>query len=240
MGTFHCSRSQDGDHCLSRTGKALDELTALREKPALRNSVLAVAFAIGCSPSIPPPVTYPSSPSKLDVFTAKPNAANDDANLNPRFGPFDMQTVFYIEKSNDKDRVDYGMRLDQYCAPAGDRAVFPYWRLLQDAPPVRSHPISFIQHMAYGISEQRPVEKSRTGGKYIVQLKQVDRPIVIVSKQNGDSHCVATAYTTIQGVERARLDYIFAKVASVMSVDYVDVHGTDTKSGQPLVERLKP
>lgn len=204
------------------------------------NPVLATAFALGCSPSIPAPVGYPSSPSNIDPYTAKANPANEDSNLDPRFGPFDTQTVFYIEKSNDKDRVDYGMRLDQYCAPVGDRAVFPYWRLLQHAPPVRSHPISFLQHVAYGISEQRPVEKTRTGGKYIIQLKQVDRTIVIVSKQDESSHCVATAYTTIQGVERARLDYIFAKVASVMSVDYVDVHGTDPKSGQPLVERLKP
>lgn len=210
-------------------------------KSFLLNSFLTTLLLFGCSaPSIPAPVAYPTSPSKVDPFTAKANPANEDPNLEPRFGPFDIQTVFYIEKSNDKDRVDYGMRLDQYCAPVGDRAVFPYWRLLQHAPPVRSHPISFIQHMAYGISEQRPVEKSRTGGKYIIELKQVNRPILVLTKQDDESHCSAIAYTSIQGVERARLDYIYAKIAGMMSVDYVDVHGTDTKSGQGLVERMKP
>ncbi len=196
-------------------------------------------MASGCSsPVIPPPVAAVAAAP--GARTAKPNPANSDPNLKPPFGPYDVQTAFYIAKSNDKDRVDYGLRLDQYCAPVGDNAVFPYWRELQHAPPMRSHKISFMQYAAYGFSEQRVLAKSRTGGRYLVQLKQVDRPILIVTRQDGDGHCSATSYARIQGVKSARLDYIFAKVAGLMSVDYIDVHGTDTKTGRALVERMHP
>jgi hypothetical protein len=200
---------------------------------------LSAAFsALGCSHDIPPPVTYAST--KVDDHTAKPNPANDDKNLKPPFGPFDVQTVFYIAKSNDKDRVDYGLRLDQHCAPASGNAMFPYWRELQHAPPVRSHKLKFFQYAGYGFSEQRIVKKGRSGGQYLVVLKQFKRPILIVTKQGKDGYCTATPYTKVQGVESAHLDYIFAKVAGVMSVDYIDIHGTDTKTGRKLVERQTP
>jgi hypothetical protein len=203
------------------------------------HSVLAAGLVFGCSPTIPPPVR-PSSSAAADDQTAAPNPANTDPHLKPAFGPFDVQTVFYIAKSNDKDRVDYGMRLDEHCAPVGDDAVFPYWRILRLGAPVRSHPLKFLQYVAYGIAKQHALKNEAGGAKYALRLKQVDREMLIVSKRDQNSHCVATAYTKIQNIDGARLDYIFAKVAGPMSVDYVDVHGTDMNSGQSLVERLKP
>ncbi len=194
---------------------------------------------LGCSHDIPPPVTYAST--KVDDHTAKPNEANADKNLKPPFGPFDVQTVFYISKSNDKDRVDYGMRLDQHCVPASkDNAVFPYWRELQHAPPVKSHKLKFFQYAAYGFSDQHLVKKYRMGGEYVVVLKQFKRPILIVTKQGEDGQCTATPYSQVQGVKSAHLDYIFAKVAGAMSVDYIDIHGTDLSTGRKLVEREAP
>jgi len=193
---------------------------------------------IACSPpAIPPPVKDVPS-AEVDAQAALPNTANADTNLNPPFGPFDVQTVFYIEKSNDKDHVDYGMRLDRHCAPVDENAVFPYWRELEHPPPVKSHPLTFFQYMAYGFSKQRSIEHGPSGGKYLVQLKQVDRPILIVTARGPDSHCIAKPYTLVQNVKNARLDYIFVKVAGPMSADYVDVHGTNVATGESLVERL--
>lgn len=196
----------------------------------------ALALALGCGHSIPPPVQV--VPADADDHTAQPNPANADPKLDPPFGPYDVQTVFYIAKSNDKDHVDYGMRLDRHCVPTGDDAVFPYWRELEKTPPTGSHPLKFHQYMAYGFSEQRTLKKGRTGGRYRVVLKQVDRPILIVSKQGDDGRCTATAYTTVKGVKHARLDYIFVKVAGMASADWVDVHGTHPETGAELVERL--
>jgi hypothetical protein len=47
-------------------------------------------------------------------------------------------TLFFISKSDDENRVDYGMRLDSKCAPYGDESVFPYWREFEPLPPVRT------------------------------------------------------------------------------------------------------
>lgn len=200
---------------------------------------LAAAPLIACSaPAIPPPVRDVTTSANADEHAAKPNPTNADANLDPPFGPFDVQTVFYIAKSNDGDHVDYGMRLDRHCVPVGENAVFPYWRELDHPPPVRSHPLSFLQYFAYGFSEQRTLERGASGGKYLVQLKQVNRPILIETKQGADGRCVATAFALIQHKENARLDYVFVKVAGTMSADYVDVHGTNTATGEALVERL--
>jgi len=212
----------------------------LFDTPLLGWPVLATLLIACSAPAIPPPVTYAPSSHKADEHTAKPNPANADANLNPPFGPFDVQTVFHIAKSNDPDHVDYGMRLDEHCAPVGDNAVFPYWRELDHPPPVRSHPLSFLQYFAYGFSEQRSLERGPSGGKYLVQLKQVNRPIRIETKQGPDGLCAATPYTLVQHIENARLDYVFVKVAGTMSAEYVDIHGTNVATGQPLVERLRP
>ena len=120
-------------------------------------------------------------------------------------------------------------------------AVFPYWRELQNAPPVRSHRISYFQHMAYGFSEQRVLKKNQQGGEYLVVLRQMkDRPILVVTAQGADGQCASRAYAQIQDVESARLDHIFADVAGKLSVNYLEVHGVDVASGRKLLERLEP
>jgi hypothetical protein len=189
------------------------------------------------SPAIPAPVTLASA--KMDEQAATPNPANADPLLRPPFGPFDVQTAFYISKSNDHDRVDYGMRLDQHCKPVGDDAIFPYWRELEHAPPVRSHPITFLQGLAYGFSEQRRLTQGGPSGQYRVRLRQVDRPITIVTGRDANGHCITGAYVQILKVQNARLDHIFVQVAGAMSVDHVEVYGSDPKTGAPLIERMK-
>lgn len=199
---------------------------------------IALLICVGCGESIPPPVRYAST--KVDDHSAKPNPANSDPKLEPGFGPYDVQTVFYIEKSNDKDHVDYAIRLDQHCTPTSDGAMFPYWRELQHDPPTGSHPLKGLQYMAYGFSDQRIQKKKRVGGEYLAKLKQVDRVLLIVTKQGPDGYCTATAYTTIKGVKNARLDHIYVKVAGMMSADWVDVYGENIVTGEKLVERLTP
>lgn len=49
-----------------------------------------------------------------------------------RFGANDLQTLFFISKSDDRNRVDYGMRLDSRCAPYGEEPVFPSFDFRQD------------------------------------------------------------------------------------------------------------
>jgi len=153
------------------------------------------------------------------------------------FGPHDVQTVFYISKSDGVSRVDYGIRLDDRCAPTGDDAVFPYWREL-GLSPVTVHSLKFFEWVPYGFSEQRLVHRSPSGGKQLVRLKQFDRPILVIATREPDGSCTAHAYARIAGVEGAILTYVHAHMAGAISVDYVDIHGKNPQTGADIVERV--
>lgn len=200
-------------------------------------AALAAGLLAGCGHHIPPPVSVAHARAGEEV--ARPNPANRNPHFHPPFGPYDVQVVFRIDKSNGGDPIAYGMRLDQHCTPVGNDAVFPYWRETRHPPTLGSHALRFYQYAAYGFSSQRTLHKSSMGGRYVVVLKQVHRPILIVTGLGKNGCCTATAYTRVEGVKSARLDRIYVKVAGVMSADYVDVHGTDPSTGDQLVERLK-
>ena len=61
----------------------------------------------------------------------------------PAWGPHDIQTVFFFSKSDDKNRVDYGLRLDANCRPVGEEPLFPYWREFESEPPgLKTHSLN--------------------------------------------------------------------------------------------------
>jgi len=41
------------------------------------------------------------------------------AHADPHFGPHDVATVFYVSKSENRNRVDYGLHLDADCHAQG-------------------------------------------------------------------------------------------------------------------------
>ena len=94
------------------------------------------------------------------VLFVAPSSAGAGA---PSFGANDLETLFFVAKSDDKNRVDYGMRLDKHCAPVGDEPVFPYWREFEPPPPVRTKPMSGFSKMGYGISTQKVLKRSAAG-----------------------------------------------------------------------------
>jgi hypothetical protein len=166
----------------------------------------------------------------------------DAAAQDPQFGQFDIPTVFYISKSDDKNRVDYGIRLDQRCAPVKDESVFQYWRHFQ--PPdngTQTHLLGTFEYIPYGISEQRSLHKTQTGGVHLMKLRQFDKtPIAIITKKEADGKCTSQARAIINGKE-AELTYIYVKLGKgglVPSVDYVDVHGKDLETGADISARM--
>ena len=156
-----------------------------------------------------------------------------------QFGPNDIPTVFFISKSDDRNRVDYGIRLNDHCAPTSDDAVFPYWREFEHSPPVRTHSLGMLEYVPYGFSEQRLVHRTQNGGDQLVRLKQLARPILVRTRKGPDGHCTATAYARIGSVDGAQLVSVYAKLAGAMSVEYVDVRGKDPTTGADLTERIR-
>jgi hypothetical protein len=160
----------------------------------------------------------------------------------PTFYPFDVQTVFFISKSDDKNRVDFGIHLDDHCVPQKDDAVFPYWREFENAPPVRLHTLGMFEYMGYGISEQRTVRKTPLGGYHVIRLRQFGKtPIGIFTKKEADGHCSSEARTLVNGKE-AIFTSVFVKLAKgglAPSVEYIEIHGKDPDSGQDVLERIR-
>jgi hypothetical protein len=156
------------------------------------------------------------------------------------FGANDLRTLFFIAKSDDRNRVDYGMRLDSRCAPYGDEPVFPYWREFEPPPPVRTHPMGAFAKMGYGISTQRVVQRTAAGGETTMKLKQVGRMISITTSRGANGRCSAVVRTKIANLQTADLISIFVKLAGPLSVSYIDIKGRNPATAKPIEERVKP
>ncbi len=160
----------------------------------------------------------------------------------PSFFPSDVQTVFFISKSDDHNRVDYGIHLDAHCTPLTNDAVFPYWREFENSPPVRVHTLGAFEYLAYGISEQRTVQKTPAGAVHHLRLKQLStRRIEIITTRGPDGRCLSQARSTINGKE-CEFTSAYVQLAGgfiVPSVAFVDLHGRDLETKQEVVERLR-
>lgn len=157
----------------------------------------------------------------------------------PVFGPHDVQTVFFIDKTDDHNRVDYALRLDADCAPVGKEPLFPYWRVFENAPPVRTINLGWWEYVAYGLSEQKVLSRSPDGVLLRVQLKQLARPIDVLVRKAEDGRCTTTARTMIGGQSDAEFISVHVTLSKVIKkVLYVDVFGRKAATSEPLTERL--
>ncbi len=170
------------------------------------------------------------------VVFFSPGDARADA---MQFSTHDVETVFFISKSDDRNRVDYGIRLNDHCVPVNDDAVFPYWREFENSPPVRTHSLGIFEYVPYGFSEQRLVHRTQTGGDQYLRLKQMERPILVTAKKEADGHCTAIARARVGGVEGAILTSVYAKLSGATSVDYIEIHGKNPQTGADLSERVR-
>jgi hypothetical protein len=157
----------------------------------------------------------------------------------PSFGANDIETLFFISKSDDMNRVDYGMRLDSHCAPYGDEPVFPYWREFEPPPPVRTRMLGAFAKMGYGISTQKVVRRAADGGETTIKLRQVGRLIFITTSRGENGRCIALVRTKIANIQYAELFSIFVKLSGPLSVSYLDIKGKNLATGKPIEERLK-
>jgi Domain of unknown function (DUF4833) len=176
------------------------------------------------------------------LFGAALLRASDACAEPPAFSRFDIPTVFYISKSDDHNRVDYGIHLDSQCVPIQDDAVFQYWRVFEKAPPVRLLALSALDRIAYGISEQRTVSKTTSGAVHFLRLRQFQKtPIDIVTTRGRDGRCSSQARTAINGKE-CELTSVYVNLGKgflIPSVEFIDVFGKDPQTGQNVSERIR-
>lgn len=155
-------------------------------------------------------------------------AASLVASFAARAGQAD--SVFFIAKSENRNQVHYGMRLDAHCDPIGDRPVYGYWRMHEHGGSVE--PILPQEEAAYGIGRQERIP----GGIRINLRALPDKPIDIVARPS-ENGCVLTASTLITGVS-ARLHSIYVHLTWPFRVDYVLLSGFRLDDAKWIRERL--
>jgi hypothetical protein len=148
----------------------------------------------------------------------------------------DLRSVFLIAKSENKNQVHYGLRVDGACAPLGEEPVYAYWRIFERGP-LATEPLLAIERPAYGFAEQRPLDRGERGGAVRVRLAAMpDRPIVVQSAVR-DGVCAASSATTIAGVP-ASLESVYVKLKWPFGVAHMIVTGRALADGSEVRERI--
>lgn len=156
----------------------------------------------------------------------------------PTFGRHDVRTVFYISKSDDRNRVDYGIRLDARCQPRSPRPVYAYWRRFEPDQP-RFGDLNLLDRRAYAVARQHVVSTASSGSWIEMYIAAVPELRVLVLAQPGGEGCRARAQVPIRG-RPAFLDHIHVQLSGPMSVDHVLLRGEDVARGAPVFERRSP
>ena len=107
--------------------------------------------------------------------------------------------IFTIAKSENKNQVEYVVRVDDRCAPVGPAPVSAYWRMVENGP-TRTEPILPHEEAAYGLASQTVVASGDGGGNARVVLRALPkRPIDVVTERGRDGTCRALAELPIAG-----------------------------------------
>jgi hypothetical protein len=157
----------------------------------------------------------------------------------PTFDANDVATVFRITKSENRNQVHYGIRLDARCFPEGDAPVVGYWRDLEKGPKV-VNPLLGREQPAYGIERQRVVPAA--GGKGLAEVSLTlrampKRPVTIRIRREPDGRCTARAEMRI-----ASRDSVLERVHAVVGflvVKSLTLHGRALDTGLPVEETLR-
>lgn len=153
---------------------------------------------------------------------------------------YDVPTVFYVAKSDDRNRVDYGIRLDERCRPATDEPVFAYWRRFEPGEP-RLGELNMFDQQVYGITSQH-VASSTEGGSWIsVEIRAVpnERLLILVQPDPSDRGCRARLRMRLNG-RPAWADHAFVQLAGPMSIDRVIFYGRDVETNARVREVRTP
>lgn len=149
-----------------------------------------------------------------------------------------VTTVFFFAKSENKNQVHYGIHLDDACAPVGDAPVYAYWQMLEHGPS-SFEPLLARELRAYGIAEQRVIERGPLLSRTRVILEALrSRPVIVESYSDG-TRCVARAVLPVAGVVAALGD-VFIQLRWPFGVAYLLLNAHSLDDGALVRERVEP
>jgi len=147
-----------------------------------------------------------------------------------------MVPVFSIAKSENRNQVQYVIRLDDGCAPVGAAPVSAYWRMLEDGP-TKTAPILQREVRAYGLASQTIVTRDASGGTVRIALNALpSRPMTVVTSRGSDGACRALAVMPIAGAP-AHLFNVFVHI-KWDGVDYLLLRGWSMDGSRVVSEKI--
>ena len=145
--------------------------------------------------------------------------------------------VFSIAKSENKNQVQYVVRVDRHCLPLRPAPVFAYWRML-DKGPTQTAPLLSREVRAYGLASEGVVASDEGGGEVRAVLSALPgRPLTITTSRGSDGACRALATLAIAGTP-AHLFNVYVHLRWY-GVDYVLLQGWSMDGSHVLREKLK-
>src|SRR5687767_11854088 len=103
-----------------------------------------------------------------------------------------VDSVFFIEKSENRNQVHYGVRVDRNCAPIGDEPVYGYWRNFEEGKDARS-PLLSIEQRGYGVSIERSKARATGGGTVHFSLRGLAGRRIVIDTFSTPQGCRAVA-----------------------------------------------
>jgi hypothetical protein len=144
--------------------------------------------------------------------------------------------LFTIAKSENKNQVQYAIRVDEHCVPASSAPVFAYWRMLEKGPDL-TEPLLARELDAYGIESQAVIARDPEGGKVSMVLRAVRSRAILIETWHGGGGCQAVATVSIGGAP-AHLFNVYAKLKWPFGVDYLLLQGWSTDGRHVVREKL--
>jgi hypothetical protein len=171
----------------------------------------------------------------LVLLAAGASARGDVTARTPAERPDDIPRLFSVRKSENRNRVDYGMRLDPGCTTHGATPVFAYWRMLESGPTATA-PLRRMEHRAYGVASQRVLANGRRVALVLRALPERQLTVVVTTTPNG---CAAETTLRVGGVN-AVLEDVYVAQSGALSVDHIELRGRDIRTRAMVVERIAP
>ena len=146
--------------------------------------------------------------------------------------------LFTISKSENKNQVQYVIRVDDRCAPASDAPISAHWLMLEQGPSV-TEPLLKRELPAYGPASQSVVERTAEGGKARLTLMAMpNRPIAIDTFKGASGGCQARPVTSVAGAD-AHLFNVYVKLKWPVGVSYLLLQGWSLDGKQIVTEKLE-
>ncbi|MFK7988364.1 MAG: DUF4833 domain-containing protein [Sandaracinaceae bacterium] len=165
-------------------------------------------------------------------------ASPSTAFATPQIGAHDVQTLFFVSKSDDRNRVDYGIHLDEACLPVGRAPVFAYWRRFEPGDePLGS--LNTLDEQIYGIRHQAVRTTAPNGSWVEMRINGLPDERILVLIQRMPDGCRARAHTTLSG-RPVYLRRVHAELATLVGIDHLLLHGVDRRTGAAVRERRDP